>query len=213
MFLFIFPYDSSTKFFSVHKTLGSTEPIQPTYERGYFKSLGDIIIEKVVIARKKWVLAWFFQFEENKSMMFLDDTKSVRKCFPGPKTLIWAHDDILESFLRFFQQPKILHKINFFWRNADFSWKSSFSCRVGNFFTSQYGTYECVLWVLNTLGHYLKLLGPDFGYRLSFWKNSIFSTSMASKRSRSLQNPYRLSSKVVCRSTFFRFSQSLSNRS
>ena len=64
-----------------------------------------------------------FQFEENKSMMFLDDTKSVRKCFPGPKTLIWAHDDILESFLRFFQQPKILHKINFFWRNADFFMK------------------------------------------------------------------------------------------
>ena len=86
-------------------------------------TLGDIIIEKLVIARKKWVLAWFFQFEENKSMMFLDDTKSVRKCFPGPKTLIWAHDDILESFLRFFQQPKILHKISFFWRNADFFMK------------------------------------------------------------------------------------------
>ena len=83
-------------------------------------TLGDIIIEKLVIERKKWLLAWFFQFEENKSMMFLDDTKSVRKCFPGPKTLIWAHDDILESFLRFFQQPKILHKINFFWKNADF---------------------------------------------------------------------------------------------
>ena len=61
--------------------------------------------------------------------------------------------------------------------------KSSFSCRVGNFFTSQYGTYECVLWVLNTLGHYLKLLGPNFWYRFLFWKKSIFSTSMASKRS------------------------------
>merc|ERR1711951_196824 len=36
---------------------------------------------------------------------------------------------------------------------------------------------------------------------------------MASKRSKSLQNPYRLSLKVVCRPTFFRFSQSLSNRS
>ena len=146
-------------------------------------------------------------------MTFLDDTKSVWKCFPGPKTLIWAHDDILESFLRFFNNPKSFTKSAFFEGMLIFSWKSSFSCRVGNFFTSQYGTYECVLWVLNTLGHYLKLLGPDFWYRLSFWKNSIFSTSMASKSSRSLQNPYRLSSKVGCRSTFFRFSQSLSNRS
>ena len=52
--------------------------------------------------------------------------------------------------------------------------KSSFSCRVGNFFTSQYGTYECVLWVLNTLGHNLKLLGPNFLYRLLFWKKKNF---------------------------------------
>ena len=149
-------------------------------------TLGDIIIEKLVIARKKWVLAWFFQFEENKSMMFLDDTKSLRKCFSGPKTLIWAHDDILESFLRFFQQPKILHKISFFWRNDDFFMKKLiFLPSWQFFFTSQYGTCECVLWVLNTLGHYLKLLGPYFWYRLSFWKNSIFSTSMASKSSRS----------------------------
>ena len=34
-------------------------------------------------------------------------------------------------------------------------------------------------------------------------KKSIFSTSMASKSSKSLQNPYKLSSIVVCRSTFW----------
>ena len=123
----------------------------------------------------------------------------------------WWHSRVISQIFSTTQNPsqnQLFLKECWFFHE-----KSSFSCRVGNFFTSQYGTYECVLWVLNTLGHYLKLLGPDFWYRLSFWKNSIFSTSMASKRSRSLQNPYRLSSKVVCRSTFFRFSQSLSNRS
>ena len=133
---------------------------------------------------------------------------------PGvPRDVFDAITSFPTTFIGFLNPPKSFTKSAFFENMLIFSWKSSFSCRVGNFFTSQYGTYECVLWVLNTLGHYLKLLGPDFGYRLSFWKNSIFSTSMASKRSRSLQNPYRLSSKVVCRSTFFRFSQSLSNRS
>jgi len=146
-------------------------------------------------------------------MMFWEDTKSVWKYFPGPKALIWAHNDILESFLRFFQQPKILHKISFFWRNADFFMKKLIFLPSWEFFTSQYVTYECVLWVLSTLGHYLKLLRPDFWYRVSFWKKSIFSTSIASKSSKSLQNPYRLSSKVVCRSEFFRFCQSLWNRS
>ena len=123
----------------------------------------------------------------------------------------WWHSSVISQIFSTTQNPS--QNQLFFEGMLIFSWKSSFSCRVGNFFTSQYGTYECVLWVLNTLGHYLKLLGPDFWYRFLFWKNSIFSTSMVSKSSRSLQNPYRLSSKVVCRSTFFRFSQSLSNRS
>ena len=138
-------------------------------------------------------------------MMFLDDTKSVRKCFPDPKTLIWAHDDILESFLRFFKNPKSFTKSAFLKECWFFHEKAHFPAELAIFFTSQYGTYECVLCVLNTLGHYLKLLGPNFWYRFLFWKNSIFSTSMAPKSSKSLQNPYRLSSKVVCRSTFFRF--------
>ena len=122
----------------------------------------------------------------------------------------WWHSRVISQI---FNNPKSFTKSAFFEGILIFSWKSSFSCRVGNFFTSQYGTYECVLWVLNTLGHYLNFLGPYFWYRFLFWKNSIFSTSIASKSSRSLQNPYRLSSKVGCRSTFFRFSQSLSNRS
>ena len=113
---------------------------------------------------------------------------------PGvPRDVFDAITSFPTTFIGFLNPPKSFTKSTFFENMLISSWKSWFSCRVGNFFTSQYGTYECVRGVLNTLGDYLKLLGPNFWYRPSFWKNLIFSTSIPSNSSNSLQNPYRLS--------------------
>ena len=95
--------------------------------------------------------------------------------FPGvSRDVISVITSFSTTSIGFLNHPKSFTKSTFFEGMLIFSWKKLIFLQSMEFFTSQYGTYECVREVLNTLGRYLKFLGADFWYHSSFGKFLFF---------------------------------------